>query len=194
MLRSTLKMRSSISPLLSLRAMSAAAAPSPSSTEVAAASKATQLSSIRTTDNTVNVLKSVHRTYELMPLQEKIVINDILQEVQKADWKTMTLDEKKAAYFIAFGPYGARRPRQTTETSRRILYSMACCFFTVGIVWNVLRYFRAPPAITSTHEYQAMENEWMRERNINPITGVSSEEGKKGDGMINSGMFPKWFP
>lgn len=43
----------------------------------------------------------------------------------------------------------------------------------------------APPAITSTHEYQALENEWMRERNVShdhPIETRSQDGQDEGGG------------
>ena len=35
-----------------------------------------------------------------------------LEELQKKDWKELSLDEKKAAYYVAFGPHGPREPIQ----------------------------------------------------------------------------------
>ena len=47
-----------------------------------------------------------------------------------------------SAYYIAYGPYGCRRQRQTTETSRRVLYQLLFAGLACGTVWNILRCFR----------------------------------------------------
>ncbi|BGP28151.1 Cytochrome c oxidase subunit 5B, mitochondrial [Rhodotorula toruloides] len=37
-----------------------------------------------------------------------------LEVLQKKDWKELSLDEKKAAYYVAFGPHGPRAPLEVS--------------------------------------------------------------------------------
>ena len=51
----------------------------------------------------------------------------------------------------------------------------------------------APPPITQTHEYQALENEWMRERNVSS-TRPSCPMGGRPRGKGRAAMAKRWTP
>ncbi|MCJ1363928.1 Cytochrome c oxidase subunit 5A [Acarospora aff. strigata] len=54
----------------------------------------------------------------------------------------------------------------------------------LGIVLIARQFAREPPT-TMTKAYQEQSNEYLKNQNTEPITGVSSE-GYKGQGMVQS--------
>jgi len=107
-----------------------------------------------------------------------------MMEVQKKDWKELTLNERKAIYYIAFGPYGPRRPILPPGSNRKIFMQTIGVLVTASLlyIW-VLSHHEKPR--TMTREWQEASNEMAKERNMDPITGVASE-GYKGKGHIQS--------
>ncbi|TRM61245.1 cytochrome c oxidase subunit IV family [Schizophyllum amplum] len=115
-------------------------------------------------------LSNIEAQWEKMPEQDKVAVHAQLAELQKKDWKTLSIDEQKAAYYIAFGP--ARTPQ-----------AGLCAWGPVEDLPRVHR--RAPePPKTMTTEWQEAETERAKEQKINPITGIASE-GYSGKGFVS---------
>ncbi|KAF2755668.1 putative cytochrome c oxidase polypeptide 5, mitochondrial [Pseudovirgaria hyperparasitica] len=105
-----------------------------------------------------------------MPPQEQADLWMALRDRMKVDWKEMTLQEKKAAYWIAFGPHGPRTPpppgqgwRVFVGTTQAIVVSL--------LIFAATRMFARDPPRTMTKEWQAASEEYMRENNMEPISG-----------------------
>ncbi|KAK4913056.1 hypothetical protein LTR28_013810 [Elasticomyces elasticus] len=54
-----------------------------------------------------------------------------------------------------------------------------------AVIFGAIRYFARPAPHTMTREYQEQSNEYLKEQNVEPITGISSE-GYQGKGQIQS--------
>ncbi|ORX34548.1 cytochrome c oxidase subunit V [Kockovaella imperatae] len=130
-------------------------------------------------------LANIEATWTHLPKEERYEVYKQLHDLQKKDWKELSRDEKRAAYYIAFGPHGPRKPIHGDG------YGMQVALGTAGIVgasvlaFLTVRHFGQPLPETMTKEYQEQSNEYMRSQNMNPISGVSSE-GYKGKGMVQS--------
>jgi len=91
-------------------------------------------------------LSNVEAHWEKLTADEQLTIHQQLEELQKRDWKTLSLDEKKAgpyissssgigiidspliyaAYYVAFGPHGPRADLYPPGTvPKLILYVVA---------------------------------------------------------------------
>jgi len=108
-----------------------------------------------------------------------------LRDRMKGSWADLTLQEKKASYWIAFGPHGPRRINPPGEqwyvfrgTVITILIS-AVVFFGGHALTS-----RGSPK-TMTREWQEMSNEYLKEQKTEPITGFASPD-YKGPGMLQS--------
>jgi len=102
----------------------------------------------------------------------------------KVDWKELTLQEKKAAYWIAFGPHGPRSLPPPGEGRTVFLYTM----IGVGVsalIFGTVRYFARGTPRTMTKEYQEATEAYLKENNVEPITGISAE-GFKGNFAVQS--------
>jgi cytochrome c oxidase subunit 4 len=94
-----------------------------------------------------------------------------LRDRMKTDWKELTMQEKKAAYYIAFGPHGPRRPAPPDEGRNVFLLSSAVIAGAFA-VFAFTRMFASPiRPRTMTKEWQEATEEYMKAQGTEPITG-----------------------
>ncbi|KAJ9157051.1 Cytochrome c oxidase subunit IV [Coniochaeta hoffmannii] len=129
-------------------------------------------------------LANIEKRWEGMPLQEQAELWMALRDRMKENWAELTLHEKKAAYWIAFGPHGPRSEPPANEGRKVALYTT----IAVGVsfaIFAAMRSFANPSPHTMTREWQEASNEYLKGQNSDPFTGVSSP-GYKGKGQIQS--------
>lgn len=127
-------------------------------------------------------LVHIEKRWEAMQPEEQAELWMELRDRMKLDWQEMTWQEKKAAYWIAFGPHGPRAVTPPGENWLVFKYTMLGVAAGVAI-FAILRQFAKEKPKTMTREWQEMTNEYLRSQNVEPITGLSSE-GYKGEGMV----------
>jgi len=116
-------------------------------------------------------LANIEKRWEEMPPQEQADLWMSLRDRMKVDWKEMTMQEKKAAYFVAFGPHGPRRPPPPDE-GRKVLFLTLGCIFTAFAVFGTTRMFASPiRPRTMTKEWQEASEEYLKSQGSEPITG-----------------------
>jgi len=120
-----------------------------------------------------------------MTADEQLTVHQQLEDLQKRDWRTLSLDEKKAAYYIAFGPHGPRAPLHPPGSVPKLILAILVGVGAGGALFLASRAFANPPPHTMTKEWQEASNERARELNLDPITGVPSE-GYSGKGFVQS--------
>ncbi|GAA5847553.1 hypothetical protein JCM9279_005292 [Rhodotorula babjevae] len=105
-----------------------------------------------------------------------------LEDLQKKDWKELSLDEKKAAYYVAFGPHGPREPLQANGGK-----TLAGTLAAVGVA-TLLFYFvrkggkETPKSLSREHQEAA--NEMLREQRSDPYSGLGAGDAYKGKGQV----------
>ncbi|KAF2454467.1 cytochrome c oxidase subunit IV-domain-containing protein [Lineolata rhizophorae] len=115
-------------------------------------------------------LANIEKRWEDMPPQEQAELWMALRDRMKNDWHDMTLQEKKAAYWIAFGPHGPRAlppPGENWEVFKGVIKYLALSFAIFGLT----RYFSRDPPKTMTREWQEKTEEYAREQRMEPVTG-----------------------
>ncbi|MCJ1407813.1 Cytochrome c oxidase subunit 5A [Ptychographa xylographoides] len=128
-------------------------------------------------------LAGIEKRWEAMPPQEQADLWMALRDRMKVDWHELTLQEKKAAYWIAFGPHGPRSLPPPGEGWRIFNLTMLGVGVSFVLFMLVRSQARAPPE-TMTKEYQEMTNEYLKSQNTEPISGISME-GYTGKGQEN---------
>ncbi|KAF2857143.1 cytochrome c oxidase subunit IV [Piedraia hortae CBS 480.64] len=130
-------------------------------------------------------LANIEKRWEGMPPQEQAELWMALRDRMKVDWHELTTQEKRAAYWIAFGPHGPRALPPPNEGRKIILYVTGGLLVS-GALFSLTRYSMggASPA-TMSKEWQEKSNEYMKENKIEPITGVPSDD-YKGAGMVQN--------
>ncbi|KAF2671618.1 mitochondrial cytochrome c oxidase-like protein subunit V [Microthyrium microscopicum] len=129
-------------------------------------------------------LSNIEARWEDMPPQEQADMWMALRDRMKTNWHELTPQEKKAAYYIAFGPHGPRAEAPAGE-GKRVLFGIGAVLAVSGVIFGTIRHFAGPAPKTMTQEWQEASNEYMKSENIEPITGISSA-GYKGPGMVQS--------
>ncbi|OJJ50801.1 hypothetical protein ASPZODRAFT_126746 [Penicilliopsis zonata CBS 506.65] len=129
-------------------------------------------------------LAGIEKRWEAMPPQEQAELWMQLRDRMKVDWHQMTLQEKKAAYWIAFGPHGPRAQAPKGEGLRIFLKVTQLVLASVA-VFGVIHYFAKPQPKTMSKEWQEASNEYAKAEKINPLYGISSE-GYQGQGFVQS--------
>ncbi|KAJ9054697.1 Cytochrome c oxidase subunit 5B, mitochondrial [Entomophthora muscae] len=57
-----------------------------------------------------HILDSVEVSWAQMTEPQREELREQLAEIQKQDWSKLSIKEKRAAYYVAFGPHGPRAP------------------------------------------------------------------------------------
>jgi len=115
--------------------------------------------------------------------EEKLTVHEQLEELQKQDWKVLSVDEKKAAYYVAFGPHGPRTPSSQPGDGLKVVLGTLGLVAAAGLLSLTLKGFGGPPPKTLTKEWEEASNERALEMKLNPITGIASE-GYSGKGFV----------
>ncbi|KDQ61295.1 hypothetical protein JAAARDRAFT_125168 [Jaapia argillacea MUCL 33604] len=128
-------------------------------------------------------LSNVEAQWERMSSEDQVAVHNQLEELQKKNWKELSLDEKKAAYYVAFGPHGPRAAVNPPGTVAKIIFGTGAAIVFAAVLTYTLKAFAQPPPKTMNKEWQEATNEYAKEHKINPISGVSSE-GYTGKGYV----------
>ncbi|KAI8943811.1 hypothetical protein NX059_001785 [Plenodomus lindquistii] len=116
-------------------------------------------------------LASIEKRWEDMPPQEQADLWMSLRDRMKLDWKELTMQEKKAAYFIAFGPHGPRRPPPPDEGRNVFLLSSAVIFGAFATFFAIRMFASPVRPRTMTKEWQEATEEYLKAQGTEPITG-----------------------
>ncbi|KAI0723794.1 cytochrome c oxidase subunit IV-domain-containing protein [Cerioporus squamosus] len=149
----------------------------------AAASSAHSAAPAASSASPVIPLSNVEAMWERLSTDEQLVIHQQLEELQKKDWKTLSIDEKKAAYYVAFGPHGPRAPVNPPGTLPKVFAGVAACIAATAVIFFSIRASAPAPPRTLTKEWEEASNERALEQKSNPIHGISSE-GYSGPGFV----------
>jgi len=128
-------------------------------------------------------LSNVEAQWEKMNKDEQSLVHEQLEKLQEKDWKTLSLDEKKAAYYVAFGPHGPRAPLHPPGSVLKIFLGTFGLVGLTGVLYWVIRQFAQPPPRTITKEWEEASNERAIAQKMDPITGIASE-GYSGKGFV----------
>ncbi|KAK4504680.1 hypothetical protein PRZ48_002641 [Zasmidium cellare] len=134
-------------------------------------------------------LANIEKRWEAMPPQEQADLWMALRDRMKVDWNELTLQEKKAAYWIAFGPHGPRAQAPPGEGTKIFIYTILGVV-AAGALFGFTRYFARGSPRSMNKEWQEATNEYMKENKIEPISFVGGED-YKGPGAVQSGPKPK---
>ncbi|KAF8889863.1 cytochrome c oxidase subunit IV-domain-containing protein [Infundibulicybe gibba] len=128
-------------------------------------------------------ISNVEAQWAKMSSEEKLTVHEQLEQLQLKDWKELSIDEKKAAYYVAFGPHGPRAPTSQPGDTLKIFLGTMALVGVAGAVFWALRVAAPSPPKTLTKEWEEASNERALEMKLNPITGISSE-GYSGKGFV----------
>ncbi|KAH8781829.1 mitochondrial cytochrome c oxidase-like protein subunit V [Hyaloscypha finlandica] len=129
-------------------------------------------------------LVNIEKRWEGMPPQEQADLWMALRDRMKVNWGELTVQEKKAAYYIAFGAHGPRALPPPGEGWKVAGYTALGVAVSFALFVAIRMGAKGTPG-TMNKEYQEATNEYLKNQNSDPISGISSE-GYKGKGMVQS--------
>ncbi|KAK3392616.1 cytochrome c oxidase subunit IV family [Sordaria brevicollis] len=129
-------------------------------------------------------LANIEKRWETMPMQEQAELWMALRDRMKGNWAELTLNEKKAAYYIAFGNHGPRALPPPGENKKVFAYTAAGVLLSF-VIFATMRSFAKPAPPTMTKEWQEATNEFLKAQKSDPLTGLTSE-GYNGKGHVQS--------
>ncbi|CAG8459501.1 16373_t:CDS:2 [Acaulospora morrowiae] len=137
----------------------------------------------RNVATSVPVISDIEKKWKSLSVDEQSSISKQLEELQKQDWNKISVEEKKAAYYISFGAHGPREPlTKPGHVSKMIAAVSGIVAVSYGIFYMTRKAVPEKP-VSLTKEWQEATNEKLLQQNINPISGISSE-GYKGKGYV----------
>ncbi|KAI9814007.1 MAG: Cytochrome c oxidase subunit 5A [Pycnora praestabilis] len=110
-------------------------------------------------------LAGIEKRWEAMPPQEQADLWMALRDRMKTDWHELTMAEKKAAYWIAFGPHGPRALPPPGEGWKIFWGTMVGISIAFGLL-ILVRSMAKPGAPTMNAEYQKQTEEYLKVRAI----------------------------
>ncbi|KAG6329663.1 hypothetical protein ID866_9427 [Astraeus odoratus] len=116
-------------------------------------------------------LSNVEAQWEKMTKGDQALVHRQLEELQKKDWKQLSVDEKKAAYYVAFGPHGPRAPVSPPGQGFKVFLATTGLVGVGAAIYLAIRASAPPPPKTLTREWEEASNERAREAKLNPISG-----------------------
>ncbi|KAI0156495.1 cytochrome c oxidase subunit IV family [Xylariaceae sp. FL1272] len=129
-------------------------------------------------------LANIEKRWEGMPAGEQAELWMALRDRMKENWADLTVQEKKAAYWIAFGAHGPRAKPPPDEGRKVALYTAIGVLVSLAI-FSTMRAFAGPSPSTMNREYEESSNEFLKGQRSDPVTGISSE-GYSGKGQVQS--------
>ncbi|SCV67238.1 BQ2448_5884 [Microbotryum intermedium] len=129
--------------------------------------------------------KQIEASWKGLTPAEQEATFKALEELQKKDWTQLSIDEKKAAYYVAFGPHGPREPILAPGSGAKTLGGVTLAVIISLGLFTAARTLAQEKPKTLSREWQEASNEMAKEQKMDPFTGVSSE-GYKGKGFVNN--------
>jgi cytochrome c oxidase subunit 4 len=129
-------------------------------------------------------LANIEKRWEGMPLQEQADLWMALRDRMQGNWHDLTVQEKKAAYWIAFGAHGPRA-QEPPDFQFKVFLTVLAGLGASGLIFGLIRFAAKPAPHTMTQEWQEASNEFLRSQKADPISGVSSPD-YSGKGMVQS--------
>ncbi|MBW0488586.1 hypothetical protein O181_028301 [Austropuccinia psidii MF-1] len=133
-----------------------------------AASNSTPLPSIR----------NIEAAWKEMTAQEQEAVFHHLESLQKKDWTQLSLDEKRASYFVSFGNHGPREPLHPPGSGIKLLVGIAGCVSAAVALLALNKTFAIQSPRTMNKEWQEAATERAKEQKMDPFTGASAEGDK----------------
>ncbi|XP_076625725.1 cytochrome c oxidase subunit 4 isoform 1, mitochondrial [Colletes latitarsis] len=99
-----------------------------------------------------------------------------LREKEKGDWKKLSIEEKKTIYRNSFRQTLAEIQAPTGEWKGEVGVTLMGVALSIWILMFLKIYAYPPLPVTFDEEHRLAQMERMKLLDVNPITGISSEQ------------------
>lgn len=122
-------------------------------------------------------ISNLPNRWEKLPESDKQDLIDALAEKQKLPWNQLSLEEKKAAWYISFGTWGPRRPMETAE-EKATIYKGIFAGIALSTAIFLAYYANRNVPKTMNKEWQEKSDEYLASKNANPFSTYSQVQSK----------------
>jgi cytochrome c oxidase subunit 4 len=122
-------------------------------------------------------ITNIQGRWEKLPESDKQHLIDALAAKQKLPWNQLSLEEKKAAWYISFGTWGPRKPMETKEEQAQI-YKGIIGFTLLSVALFAVYYVNRNIPKTMNREWQEKSDEYLASKNANPFSSYSQVQSK----------------
>ncbi|PLW43528.1 hypothetical protein PCASD_06736 [Puccinia coronata f. sp. avenae] len=130
-------------------------------------------------------ISNIEAAWKEMSPQEQEAVFHHLEGLQKKDWTQLTLDEKKASYWVSFGPHGPREPLHAPGSGIKLLLGITGCVSAAIALFVLIRSASPELPRTMTKEWQEAATQRAIEQKMDPFTGASAQ-GEKAKTFVQS--------
>ena len=123
-------------------------------------------------------IADLNKRWESLPTTDQEEIISQLNERQKLNWKELTPEEKKAAWYISYGEWGPRRPVHQKGDGMKIFGGVVLGLSIASGLFVLFRVSAPESPRTMTREWQEASDEYLKSKNANPFTGYSQIQSK----------------
>ncbi len=125
-------------------------------------------------------VRDIETRWAKLPEAEKGAVAEMIYNKENGDWRNMSMDEKRASYFIAYGPHGARSPRSQDHNVRVAAWVAGIVGVSI-VCWQWWLSAMKPKLITDAPEWAEARKQKDIEHKINPFQGEFYEERIKNE-------------
>ncbi|POW08350.1 hypothetical protein PSTT_07626 [Puccinia striiformis] len=130
-------------------------------------------------------ISNIEAAWKEMSPQEQESIFHHLEGLQKKDWTQLSLDEKKASYWVSFGPHGPREPLHAPGSGVKLLLGITGCISAAIALFVLIRSASPELPRTMTKEWQEAATQRAIDQKMDPFTGASAQ-GEKAKTFVQS--------
>lgn len=116
---------------------------------------------------------SLETRWAKLPKQDQSQIIKDLRKRMELPWAELSVQEKKAAYYISFGSWGPRAPLHKPGDVQFIVLVVSGSIVASFFLFLGITSLGAPGPTTLNREWQDASDEYLKSKNANPFTGYS---------------------
>lgn len=130
------------------------------------------------TQTTPRVLSNAYvgkldQRWEGLPKEDQTALIDELKGRMELPWQQLSGEEKKAAYYIAFGEWGPRKPLHGPGDRSKVIWGTVGGLLAGVGLFAFFRSMAQPGPTTLDRSWQEKSDEYLKSKNANPFTGYS---------------------
>ncbi|KAF9012797.1 COX4, subunit IV of cytochrome c oxidase [Hymenopellis radicata] len=124
-------------------------------------------------------LSNIEAIWTKLSDEEKDGVRAELEKLNEKSWKDLTMDEKKASYYVSFGPHGGRTPASKPGDGLKVFGGVLATLSFSVVLFFAIRATAPEAPRTINKEWQEASNQRALDQKMNPLlVRISSENYK----------------
>ncbi|KAK9378547.1 uncharacterized protein V2V93DRAFT_375947 [Kockiozyma suomiensis] len=125
------------------------------------------------------LISNLPARWESLPVEEQVDLTVKIWERQKLSWSELTQDEKRASFYISYGPWGPRKPMHEPYDNYKILGGTIIGLAASVAAFAFARSFGGPEPVSLNRQWQEATDERFNTGLVEPFRGKWSQVQSK---------------